>query len=228
MGSEGAGGALARRERRRPQPGVQVLPGLVVAAAVVAFAVGAFTLGGLAGDGSGHAGHAPAGAGAADHSGHAGGAPATAELNGLALQVEVGDWVNLDMLGGPTPANAGPFKMPMTGVGNMPSAGSDRFHVEVLIANQGDASQAVTREEFRLSTPDGKLWSPNQDDTSDQDPGRKSGPGIAQLLAPGQMTDLDLFFDVPEKSGEPVLLWSRAGELQRVPLKAGVAPQHQH
>lgn len=228
MRSEGAGGAPARPGRRRTGPGTRVLPGLVVGAALAAFAIGAFTLGGLAGDGSGHAGHA-----AAAHADHAGGAPVTAELTGLALEVEAGEWVKLDMLGGPTPANAGPFKMPMVGVGNMPSDGSDRFHVEILVANRGDASQEVTLDEFRLRTLDGKLWSPNQEAGSDEaqdQPGQdhQGQPRRTHLLAPGQMTDLDLFFDVPEQSGEPILVWSRAGHQVRVQLSAGAAPQHQH
>jgi hypothetical protein len=223
MQSEGVGGARAPRERQRPESGARVPPMVVVAAALVAFVAGAFTLGALAGDGSGHAGHAGPG-----HADHAGGAAVTAQLGGLALQLETREWVNLDMLGGPTPANAGPFKMPMTGIGNMPAEGIDRFHVELLISNQGDAAQALGPDEFRLHTPDGKLWSPNKEDQSDEDQGRKDLPRRQSLLTPGQMTDLDLFFDLPEKSGEPVLLWSRANEWVSVTLGAGVAPQHQH
>jgi hypothetical protein len=227
MRSEIAGGALARRQRRRLEPGARVLPGLIVGTALVAFALGAFALGGLAGDGSDHDGHAAVGGA---HTDHAGGAPVAAELTGLALQVEAGEWVNLDMLGGPTPANAGPFKMPMVGIGNMPSEGSDRFHVELLVANQGDATQGLSQDEFRLRTPDGKLWSPNREAESDQGQGHDQAqrPARTQLLAPGQMTDLNLFFDVPEKSGEPILLWSRAGQQVRIQLSAGAAPQHQH
>ena len=214
MRSVGAGAARARRERRRPVSGTRVLPVLVVCAALVAFAAGALVLGSLAGDGSGHAGHGSAAAKAT-------------VLGGLTLQVELDEWVNHDMLGGPAPPNAGPFKMPMTGVGNMPAEGTDRFHVEVLIANQGGASQTLSENEFRLRTSDGRLWSPNP--RSDQDSrSQKDGARTRRSLAPGQMTDIDLFFDLPENSGQPVLLWRRAGEQVSIEMAAGAAPQHQH
>ena len=214
MRSVGARAAQARREHRHPVSGTRVLPGVVVGAALVAFAAGALVLGSLAGDGSGHAGHGSATA------------KATA-LGGLTLQVELDEWVNHDMLGGPAPPNAGPFKMPMTGVGNMPAEGTDRFHVEVLIANQGSASQTLSENEFRLRTPDGRLWWPNP--RSDQDNrSQKDGARTRRLLSPGQMTDLDLFFDVPENSGDPVLVWTRAGEQVSIEMGAGAAPQHQH
>ena len=117
--------------------------------------------------------------------------------------------------------------MPMTGIGNMPAEGNDRFHVEVLIGNQGDASRTLSEDEFRLRTSDGRLWSPNP--RSDQDSAsQKDGGRSRHLLAPRQMTDLDLFFDVPENSGEPLLLWSRTGEQVRIEMRAGAAPQHQH
>jgi hypothetical protein len=199
-----------------------VLPGLVVGAALVAFAAGALVFGSLAAVGSGHADHGSS-------TGHESGAAAATELGGLTLQVELGEWVKHDMLGGPTPANAGPFKMPMTGIGNMPAEGNDRFHVEVLIANQGGASQTLSKDEFRLRTSDGRLWSLNQDDQSDQDnQSQKDRARTQRSLAPGQMTDMDLFFDVPEKSGEPLLLWSRAGEQVSIKVGAGAAPPHQH
>ncbi len=42
------------------------------------------------------------------------------------------------------------------------------------------------------------------------------------------MTDVDLFFDVPENSREPLLVWSRAGEQVSIEMGAGATPQHQH
>ena len=214
MRPDGAGATRARGQRSRPGSGARVLPGVVVGAALVAFAAGAFVFGSLAGDGSGHAGHGS-------------GAATATVLGGLTLQVELDEWVNHDMLGGPAPPNAGPFKMPMTGIGNMPAEGNDRFHVEVLIANQGNASQALSEYEFRLRTSDGRLWSPNP--RSDQDNrSQKDGGRTQHSLAPGQMTDMDLFFDVPENSREPLLVWSRAGEQVRIEMRAGAAPQHQH
>ena len=215
MRSDGAGAKRAGREPPCRVSGARVLPGLIVGAAMVAFAAGVLVFGSLASDGSGHAGHGGAAAKAAT------------VLGGLTLQVELDEWVNHDMLGGPAPPNAGPFKMPMTGIGNMPAEGNDRFHVEVLIANQGNASQMLSEDEFRLRTHDGRLWSPNP--RSDQDNGsQKDGGRSRRLLAPRQMTDLDLFFDVPENSGEPLLLWSRAGEQVSIEMRPGAAPQHQH
>lgn len=214
MRPDGAGAMRARGQRSRPGSGARVLPGVVVGAALVAFAAGALLFGSLAGEGSGHAGHGS-------------GAATATVLGGLTLQVELDEWVSHDMLGGPAPPNAGPFKMPMTGIGNMPTEGNDRFHVEVLIANHGDASRTLSEDEFRLRTSDGRLWSPNP--RSDQDSAsQKDGGRSRHLLAPRQMTDLDLFFDVPENSGEPVLLWSRTGEQVRIETRAGAAPQHQH
>lgn len=214
MRSEGAGAKRAVRERPRSGYGARVLPGVVVAAALVAFAAGALVFGSLAGDGSGHAGHGS-------------GAAAATVLGGLTLQVELDEWVKHDMLGGPAPANAGPFKMPMTGVGNMPAEGNERFHVEVLIANRGTSSQTLSEDEFRLRTSNGRLWSPNP--RSDQDNrSQKDGARTRRSLAPGQMTDMDLFFDVPENSGESILLWRRAGEQVSIEMGAGAAPQHQH
>ncbi len=154
MRSDGAGPKRAGPEPPRRLSGARVLPGLVVGAALVAFAAGALVFGSLASDGSGHVGHGSAAAKAT-------------VLGGLTLQVELDEWVNHDMLGGPAPRNAGPFKMPMTGIGNMPAEGNDRFHIEVLIANQGNAPQALSEDEFRLRTSDGRLWSPNP--RSDQD-----------------------------------------------------------
>ena len=210
----GVGAKRARPGRPRHGAGARVLPGVVVGVALAAFTAGAWVFGSLAADGSGHAGH----------TGEA--APSTV-LGGLTLHVELDEWVNHDMLGGPAPPNAGPFKMPMTGIGNMPAEGYDRFHVEVLIANQGDASQMLSEDEFRLRTHDGRLWSPNAG--SEQDSGtQKDGGRTLRLLAPRQMTDLDLFFDVPENSGEPLLLWSRAGEQVSIEMRPGAAPQHQH
>ena len=214
MRSAGVGAKRARPVRPRHGAGARVLPGVVVGVALVAFGAGAWVFGSLAAGGSGHAGHT-------------GQAAASTVLGGLTLQVELDEWVNHDMLGGPAPPNAGPFKMPMTGIGNMPAEGNDRFHVEVLIANQGNASQMLSEDEFRLRTHDGRLWSPNPQ--SDQDSGsQKDGGRTRRLLAPRQMTDLDLFFDVPENSGEPLLLWSRAGEQVSIEMRPGAAPQHQH
>ena len=214
MRPDGAGATRARGQRSRPGSGARVLPGVVVGAALVAFAAGALLFGSLAGEGSGHAAHGS-------------GATTATVLGGLTLQVELDEWVSHDMLGGPAPPNAGPFKMPMTGIGNMPAEGNDRFHVEVLIANQGNASQALSEYEFRLRTSDGRLWSPNP--RSDQDSrSQKDGARTRRSLAPGQMTDMDLFFDVPENSGQPVLLWRRAGEQVSIEMGAGAAPQHQH
>ena len=214
MEFDGAGAARARRERSRPGAGARVLPAVVVGGALVAFGAGAWAFGSLA-------------AGSAGHEGHTDDSAASTALGGLTLQVELDEWVNHDMLGGPAPPNAGPFKMPMTGIGNMPAEGNDRFHVEVLIANQGNASQMLSQDDFRLRTHDGRLWSPNP--RSDQDSGsQKGGGGTRRLLAPRQMTDLDLFFDVPENSGEPFLLWSRAGERVSIEMRPGAAPQHQH
>ena len=214
MRSARLGAKRARAGRAHHGAGARVLPGAVVGVALVAFGAGAWVFGSLAADGSGHAGHT-------------GEAATSTMLGGLTLQVELDEWVNHDMLGGPAPPNAGPFKMPMTGIGNMPAEGNDRFHVEVLIANQGNASQMLSEDEFRLRTHDGRLWSPNP--RSDQDSGsQKGGGGTRLLLAPRQMTDLDLFFDVPENSGEPLLLWSRAGEQVSIEMRPGAAPQHQH
>ena len=213
MRSAGVGAKRARPVRPRHGAGARVLPGVVVGVALVAFGAGAWVFGSLAAGGSGHAGHT-------------GQAAASTVLGGLTLQVELDEWVNHDMLGGPAPPNAGPFKMPMTGIANMPAEGNDRFHVEVLIANQGNASQVLSEAEFRLRTSDGRLWSPNP--RSDQDSGSlKDGGRTWRLLAPRQMTDLDLFFDVPENSRGPVLVWSRAGEQVSIEMGAG-APQHQH
>jgi hypothetical protein len=214
MRSDGAGAKRAGREPPRRVSGARVLPGLVVGAALLAFAAGALVFGSLASDGSGHVAHGSAAAKAT-------------VLGGLTLQVELDEWVNHNMLGGPAPRNAGPFKMPMTGIGNMPAEGNDRFHLEVLIANQGNAPQALSEDEFRLRTSDGRLWSPNP--RSDQDNrSRKEGGGTRYSLVPGQMTDVDLFFDVPENSREPLLVWSRAGEQVSIEMGAGATPQHQH
>src|SRR5215510_2230386 len=214
MQSGGAGASKARRERSRPGAGARVLPAVVMGGALVAFGAGAWVFSSLGAGGSGHAGHSSE-------------AAASTVLGGLTMQVELDEWVNHDMLGGPAPPNAGPFKMPMTGIGNMPAEGNDRFHVEVLIANQGDASQMLSEDEFRLRTHDGRLWSPNAG--SEQDSGtQKDGGRTLRLLAPRQMTDLDLFFDVPDNSGEPLLLWSRAGEQVSIEMRPGAAPQHQH
>jgi len=194
--------------------GARVLPGLIVGAALVAFAAGVFVFGSLVSDGSGHTGHGSATAKAT-------------VLGGLTLQVELDEWVNHDMLGGPAPPKAGPFKMPMTGIGNMPAEGNDRFHIEVLIANQGNVPEELTEDEFRLRTSDGRLWSPNP--RNDQDNrSQKGGGGTRHSLVPGQMTDMDLFFDVQQNSHEPLLVWSRAGEQVSIEMGAGAAPQHQH
>lgn len=135
------------------------------------------------------------------------GAPAEAE--GLALSLDLVEWVSHDHQ--PDPGFATPASM-MPGA---PAEGSERLHLELALHNPTGTARGFSSQEFRLQSDEGEAWSAvNQP--------------LAGSLGAGQAVNLDLFFDVPGGGHAFYLVWQRGRSQVIISTEAAQDAAHDH
>jgi hypothetical protein len=151
-------------------------------------------------------------AGASSAHQHGAATGAAAELDGLALSIEVSEWMAHDMTGGAMPPTPGGFQMPSSMMPNMPAPGMRRLHLEVVVSNRGGAAKEIAPREFSVVSSGGE-W-PAAEGSFD--------PATIRL---GATVAIDVYFDVAETAGDLQLIWRRAGQQADVALNQ---PGHAH
>jgi cytochrome c2 len=127
-----------------------------------------------------------------------------AKSGGLLLRLDRANWIHDQM------EHSKSFPMPNLMMPGMPQLGFQRYSIEVTVRNQSNKPELFCPHELELHTEDGGLWPPMGGEAGDT------------TLAPGHQLTSTLYFDVPEKSPELRLIWSRAG----VAMARTIPPEH--
>jgi hypothetical protein len=186
------------RTAKKSASGLSGLRWVPVPLAMLAAALGWLVLGGAVGQ------HAATAAAKAEQGFDAG---------GLQLKVDTMLWMSNDMSGQGPVKNKNPngFKMPTSMMPGMQVAGNNRLRVEFSVSNVSRANQAYYVRAFRVVTPNGKSYGPNNNDGSTQ-------PTKA-ILRPGFGTIFDLYYDVPVGASKGLNIeWTHGGTTVTFPV----------
>ena len=173
-------------------------------------------------------------------------------VGGLTLRIQSAQWVQMEH------GSQDGFQQPAQMMPGAPSHDQQRLVVAVTISNGGDRATRFRHDEFALQTPDGQVvpmvaddlgreadpaeafdgLSPGQASKSptNADDGSGAAPDVGTTpVGAGLGLDGTFSFDLPATTAKEAsskgltLLWSRAGELVRVPVTVGTAaPEHHH
>jgi hypothetical protein len=173
-------------------------------------------------------------------------------VGGLTLRVQSAQWIQMEH------GSQDGFQMPAQMMPGAPDHDQQRLVLAVTISNRGDRATQFRHDEFALQAPGGQVVPMVADDMGGEVDPADAFEGLSPAEASMSLTDgrgasgaasdlgttpvgaglgLDgtFSFDLPAASASQAssrgltLLWSRAGEVVRVPVTIGTAaPEHHH
>jgi len=135
------------------------------------------------------------------------------DAGGLQASVDTMMWMSNDMSGQGPVKNNNPngFKMPSSMMPGMQVAGNNRLRIELSVSNDSSVNQQYYVRAFRIVTPNGQSYGPNNNDGSTQ-------PTTA-ILRPGFGTIIDMYYDLPAGASKGLNVeWTHGGQTVTFPV----------